>query len=517
MVMAGIPLILLGYRRLAKQFHLRSERVVGLPQTLISKKKRREAGKPLPVEVDLETGKVVGTEASNYVRFLGQQVSMLCPGGHLNFSDVPQQYKDQVLNRIRYYFDIDGNPHRDLLMGTLYSVMAERYSERKTLRHKHFKQHYKKPEDWDTVLKFPPDYLNTETWKPVCELFVSEAFLNRSTKNKSNRQLMKYPTTQGTKSLASIRHGMGGPPGEHVVEAWKEIHVKKPSGNFVNELAAKDYEELIKELDRKRLERQSQSDTGTESESDTGYQFDVMETVLGQRSDYQRGVGKRLKGKGKKPIPQTQSTVPPQPTTEMMSTVADIFSAMRATWGGNLTPEQRAQIFNPRFDNFVQTYSQSQSPGGSSSQSHAAPPEQQQQPPTQPQFQPSSQQQFQNLSQQQFENFLQQQPQSFPQQFPQQQQQSAPPMGNQFLYRTPSESPPLGSNFVDFGLFGSSSQENQFFSTPIFNQAELGNLTLGLSSDQAYVPSPPRASGTRTENNPDQDFIIRDLNEDVNE
>ncbi|XP_060961590.1 uncharacterized protein LOC115712836 [Cannabis sativa] len=297
-------------------------------------KKRREAGKPLPVEVDLETGKVVGTEASNYVRFLGQQVSMLCPGGHLNFSDVPQQYKDQVLNRVRYYFDIDGNPHRDLLMGTLYSVMAERYSERKTLRHKHFKQHYKKPEDWDTVLKFPPDYLNTETWKPVCELFVSEAFLNRSTKNKSNRQLMKYPTTQGTKSLASIRHGMGGPPGEHVVEAWKEIHVKKPSGNFVNELAATDYGELIKELDRKRLERQSQSDTGTESESDTGYQFDVMETVLGQRSDYQRGVGKRLKGKGKKPIPQTQSTVPPQPTTEMMSTVADIFSAMRATWGG---------------------------------------------------------------------------------------------------------------------------------------------------------------------------------------
>ncbi|KAM6572123.1 hypothetical protein CsatA_016203 [Cannabis sativa] len=370
----------------------------------------RDPPDPSRVPSSCEAGKVVGTEASNYVRLLGQQVSMLCPGGHLNFSDVPQQYKDQVLNRIR-----------------------------------------------------------------------------------------------------------GGPPGEHVVEAWKEIHVKKPSGTFVNELAAKDYEELIKELDRKRLERQSQSDTGTESESDTGYQFDVMETVLGQRSDYQRGVGKRLKGKGKKPIPQTQSTVPPQPTTEMMNTVADIFSAMRATWGGNFMPEQRAQIFNPRFDNFIQTYSQSQSPGGSSSQSHAAPPEQQQQPPSQPQFQPSLQQQFQNLSQQQFENFLQQQPQSFPQQFPQQQQQSAPPMGNQFLYRTPSESPPLGSNFADFGLFGSSSQENQFYSTPIFNQAELGNLTLGLSSDQAYVPSPPRASGPRTENNPDQDFIIRDLNEDVNE
>ncbi|KAM6581560.1 uncharacterized protein LOC115695494 [Cannabis sativa] len=226
-------------------------------------------------------------------------------------------------------------------------------------------------------------------------------------------------------------------------------------------------------------------------------------------------MGKRLKGKGKKPIPQTQSTVPPAPTTEMMSTVAEIFSAMGATWGDNLMPEQRAHIFNPHFDNFIQTYSQSQSPGGSSSQSYAAPPEQQQQPP-QPQ-QPSSQQQFQSLSQQQFENFFQQQPQSFPQQFPQQQQQSAPPLGNQFLYRTPSESPPLGSNFADFGLFGSSSQENQFYSTPIFNQGEHGNLTLGLSSDQAYVPSPPRASGTRNENNLDQDFIIRDLNEDVNE
>ncbi|KAM6557293.1 hypothetical protein CsatB_004312 [Cannabis sativa] len=373
----------------------------GLASNAKLEQRRRDAGKPLELEVDLVTGKVVGTEASAYVRFMGQQVSILCPGHHYNFSDVPQQYKDHVLNRIGYYFNIDGNPHRELLMGTLYTEMAERYSERKTNRHRYFKQHYTKPEDWEKVLQLPPDYLNTESWKPICEMFISKKFLNRSSKNKANRQQMKYPTTQGTRSLASIRHGYGGPPGEHAVDAWKAVHTKQPSGDFVNEVAAKDYEELVKELDRKRLERQSQSDTSS-TESHVGYQYDVLEKVLGERSDYQRGVGKRVKGKGKKSFTQSQSTMPPPPATEMFSTMAEIFSTMRDTFGSALKPEQRANLYNPRFENFIQMYSQSQSPGDSSSQSYAAPPQHQQQPPSQ------------------------QQPQSFPQQ----QQQSGPQLGN---------------------------------------------------------------------------------------
>ena len=92
------------------------------------------------------------------------------------------------------------------MISTIYKEMAERYSERKNKRHTHFKKFYKQPEDLPTALANPPDFCTADTWRDICQLFLSERFQNRSTKNKDNRKKMKYPTTQGTKSLAAKRH-----------------------------------------------------------------------------------------------------------------------------------------------------------------------------------------------------------------------------------------------------------------------------------------------------------------------
>ena len=84
--------------------------------------------------------------------------------------------------------------------------MKDRYRNRKTKRHDHFAKYYKGPEDWDKVLDNPPNDVNKEEWKHICELFTSSKFMARSVKNKENRKKQKYSTTQGTKSLAAIRN-----------------------------------------------------------------------------------------------------------------------------------------------------------------------------------------------------------------------------------------------------------------------------------------------------------------------
>ena len=61
---------------------------------------------------------------------------------------------------------------------------------------------------------------------------------------------------------------------------------------------------MTEELERARLQSQSQgptegSETGSAADSSSIDQYEIMSKVLGERSDFQRGVG-YSKGKGKK-------------------------------------------------------------------------------------------------------------------------------------------------------------------------------------------------------------------------
>ena len=66
--------------------------------------RRRKAGKPLQIKLDPVTEKVVGDESTAFVRLLGTQTSILCPGHHLDFADVPDHYKEQVLDRMKVLY-----------------------------------------------------------------------------------------------------------------------------------------------------------------------------------------------------------------------------------------------------------------------------------------------------------------------------------------------------------------------------------------------------------------------------
>ncbi|XP_062108117.1 uncharacterized protein LOC133818988 isoform X2 [Humulus lupulus] len=195
----------------------------------------------------------------------------------------------------------------------------------------------------------------------ICELFLSERFLARSAKNQANRKQMKYVTTQGTKSLAAKRHQYENPDA-HVVDTWRDSHMIKSTKSFVNEAAQQDYEKMAAEVQRSQLERQSQqlseaSLNVSGVDSSPVDQYEILSKVLGERSDYQRGVGYRAKGKARKTTSSSTDQSQSQENTaatpnEDMTTMALMMKAMRETLQ-KVVPEQPSNLYDPWFDSFL--------------------------------------------------------------------------------------------------------------------------------------------------------------------
>ncbi|XP_062086481.1 uncharacterized protein LOC133792588 [Humulus lupulus] len=164
---------------------------------------------------------------------------------------------------------------------------------------------------------------------------------------------------------------------------------------------------MAAEVERSQNERQSQQQSEASLnvsgvDSSPVDQYEILSKVLEERSDYQRGVGYRAKGKAKKTSSsstdqsQSQANTAASPN-EDMRVMALLVKAIRETFETSTTVHP-SKLYNPMFDSFLQRHLPPQSEGASSSQS----PSQQYQPPSQ-QYQPPSHQQYQTPSQQQFQ------------------------------------------------------------------------------------------------------------------
>ncbi|XP_062097037.1 uncharacterized protein LOC133803103 [Humulus lupulus] len=255
--------------------------------------RRRKNGKPLEVTFCPRTYKVVGSEHAAFVRLVGTQIKTKVPGHYGSWELVPQQYKDQVLAIIQYYYQIAGREDFLKCLNGIDREMKDRYRNRKTLRHEHFEKYYNGPEDWDKVLNNPTNDVNKEEWKQICQLFTSPQFIARSIKNKENRKKQKYSTTQGTKSLAAVRFEKTNPD---LIESWKNYHWKKSKNDFVNDDARQDYEKLKADFELRT--QQTSTDASNNDSPSSVDQEEVLQKVLGQRRGHERGVGRKLKGSG---------------------------------------------------------------------------------------------------------------------------------------------------------------------------------------------------------------------------
>ncbi|KAF4374778.1 hypothetical protein F8388_020299 [Cannabis sativa] len=169
--------------------------------------------------------------------------------------------------------------------------MAEKYKTRKNIRLQHFREYYKNPEDFENAVKNPPNELNEDQWRLICELFTTPDFIHRSKQNSINRQKMKFSSTTGSVTMAEI---LRQKQGKGYIETWKECHTKKDTNTFINEAAKNKYEEML-------TTRNSAPESSQVSE------LEILRKTLGERRGHQRGVGRKLKGQssGRRSQPAT--------------------------------------------------------------------------------------------------------------------------------------------------------------------------------------------------------------------
>ncbi|XP_062087426.1 uncharacterized protein LOC133794224 [Humulus lupulus] len=222
---------------------------------------------------------------------------------------------------MQYYYQIDDN-------ATLIALaeMAEKYKTRKNIRLAHFKEYYTKPEDFENAVKNPPNELNEEQWRLICQLFTSPQFIARSKQNSLNRQKMKYSSTQGSITMAETLHENQS---KGYIENWKDCHTKKCTNTFVNDYAKNEWERMKNTYDS----RSSTSDSTEVSE------IEILHETLGERRGHNRGVGRKLKGQSSKR--RTQPTTINQP--DLQQTVAQLQRQVQIL-SQKLSPEERAEM-----------------------------------------------------------------------------------------------------------------------------------------------------------------------------
>ncbi|XP_062119091.1 uncharacterized protein LOC133832815 [Humulus lupulus] len=79
---------------------------------------------------------------------------------------------------------------------------------------------------------------------------------------------------------------------EHVIDTWKDSHLRKSTKAFVNDAARETFEKMTEELERARLQSQSQgltegSETGSAVDSSSIDQYEIMKMMKSMREEIQ--------------------------------------------------------------------------------------------------------------------------------------------------------------------------------------------------------------------------------------
>uniref|UniRef100_A0A803QEE9 Uncharacterized protein n=1 Tax=Cannabis sativa TaxID=3483 RepID=A0A803QEE9_CANSA len=265
----------------------------------------------------------LGLESKAFPRLVGREIALHVPGHFDSWANVPEQYKHLILTKLQHYYEIDNNAK---LTAVSLAEMAEKYKTRKNIRLTHFKKYYKTPEDFENAVKNHPDELNEEQWRLICQLFTSPKFIARSKRNTLNRQKMKYPSTQGSITMAEILYKNQN---KSYVENRKVCHTKKDMDTFVNEYAKNEREHVKNNYDS----RSSTSDSTQVSK------IDILRETLGERRDHERGVGRKLKGQSSSQ--HTQPTITDQP--DLKQTIAQLQRQIQVM-SQVLLPKERTQM-----------------------------------------------------------------------------------------------------------------------------------------------------------------------------
>ncbi|KAH7863368.1 hypothetical protein Vadar_016637 [Vaccinium darrowii] len=247
-------------------------------------KVRKELGKPIPVEIDHVSRKLVGVHSTAVAAALGEQIRDHAPVRDIRWKSIDFGIRESIIVRVGQTFDIGDYKNDIEVKETIDLKCQDLYKEWKSNLYSHYlamkekvadpKNHALypcKPEDWISMID---NVWETEEWKA------------KSDRGKYARSKVKFNHTSGSRSFASRASMILKKNGkkQNIAEKFEMTHKRhRHGGEWINDKAKERHAQL-----EARLKEQSQPDI-TNPLSEEQISIDV----LGKRSVYVKEYGSR--------------------------------------------------------------------------------------------------------------------------------------------------------------------------------------------------------------------------------
>ncbi|KAL2466543.1 Uncharacterized protein Adt_42394 [Abeliophyllum distichum] len=141
----------------------------------------------------------IRNNAKYFTHLVGNQVKFTVPPCYPLWTEVTEEQPAWLRSIIDSYFDLQDDRSSDeyqIVCAAVDCLAVDRYRDYKLKAHNHLKAHGPNR---------PYDKLSTKDWQKCIDFFNGPAFVERSVKNKANRDKAKYFSVQGSKNFFAMR------------------------------------------------------------------------------------------------------------------------------------------------------------------------------------------------------------------------------------------------------------------------------------------------------------------------
>ncbi|CAL5349065.1 unnamed protein product [Camellia sinensis] len=236
--------------------------------------KLKNQGVRLPIQICKVSGRPYGEASEKFTSELGIVTRQFAPQNVPSWTDISEEDKETLVAYLQEGFKFTNEPYA---IESILNLMHDRY---KSYRHD-LRQRFRSFPTMESALADPPENMEKETWKFLCEKWSDKDYKVRCGKNKLNREKLKVLHTAGSKAFRKNRA-----TGEELglVELYKKTHFSEKKEAWVHADA---------EIRHYKLEKRQEKAIEEGSCPISDEQLSIE--VFGQKVGYIRGLGRGRK------------------------------------------------------------------------------------------------------------------------------------------------------------------------------------------------------------------------------
>ncbi|CAL5347576.1 unnamed protein product [Camellia sinensis] len=239
--------------------------------------KLKNQGVRLPIQICKVSGRPYGEASEKFTSELGIVTRQFAPQNVPSWTDISEEDKETLVAYLQEGFKFTNEPYA---IGFILNLMHDRY---KSYRHD-LRQRFRSFPTMESALADPPENMEKETWKFLCEKWSDKDYKVRCGKNKLNREKLKVLHTAGSKAFRKVQYDeRDRATGEELglVELYKKTHFSEKKEAWVHADA---------EIRHYKLEKRQEKAIEEGSCSISDEQLSIE--VFGQKVGYIRGLGR---------------------------------------------------------------------------------------------------------------------------------------------------------------------------------------------------------------------------------